>query len=170
MPQMSRTSLSKLENGYRESVTVPELLVLASVLDVAPMALLFGHGIDDKTEMLPGQHCEPWDAVQWFTGPRWLAAHADAGPGGNAMSANPDGAGRRIARLLAEGMRRREPDLCARCGNQFPPEQVCARCQTDSGTLTAAAVIVRNRSRRNGFWTRVLARVLELAAARLEAK
>lgn len=68
MPSITRIVITRLENELRDSLTIPELMVIAAALDVPPMALIFPHGTED-IEVLPGRHLDPWAAVVWFTGP-----------------------------------------------------------------------------------------------------
>jgi transcriptional regulator with XRE-family HTH domain len=66
---MSRPVIAKIENQLRGVLTVAELLVIAQALQVPPAALLFGHGLDDAIQVLPGNSMSPWKALQWFAGP-----------------------------------------------------------------------------------------------------
>lgn len=63
-----RAVIAKLERGLREHITVPELLVLAKALNVAPAQLVFPVGLEDKTEVVPGTVDHPWRAVWWLAG------------------------------------------------------------------------------------------------------
>jgi len=65
---IKRTVLSNLESGYRETITVPELLVLARALGVPPIRLLFPLGAKPKLEVLPGRTVDTEAAMLWFTG------------------------------------------------------------------------------------------------------
>jgi hypothetical protein len=60
--------ISKLETGYRQTITVSELLVLAKALRVPPALLLFPVGHDVRVEALPGRHVDPWEGLKWFSG------------------------------------------------------------------------------------------------------
>jgi predicted amidophosphoribosyltransferase len=65
-----------------------------------------------------------------------------------------------------------DPDCCARCGNQFPPHQVCGNCVTEAERIRAAATVLRSRMKAKGkepFWGLVFVRTLERHADRLEA-
>src|ERR1022692_5103062 len=77
---LDRNVITKIENGHRNSVPVDEVCVLAAALNVAPIRLLFGVGIEDDTEaeILPGQVRAPFAAAQWFTGERPLPGPDDA--------------------------------------------------------------------------------------------
>lgn len=63
---MGRVAITKLERGMREGVSVAELVVLASVLDVAPGDLLVPVERDGTVEMLPGDFVPARDAAEWF--------------------------------------------------------------------------------------------------------
>jgi transcriptional regulator with XRE-family HTH domain len=68
MPSISRTVITKLENGRREAVSTAELQVLAAALEMPPVLLLFPLGHQATSEVLPGRAADPWSAIQWFTG------------------------------------------------------------------------------------------------------
>lgn len=65
---IKRTVLSNLESGYRETITVPELVVLARALAVPAIQLLYPLGIAPTVELLPGVELPTEDAARWFTG------------------------------------------------------------------------------------------------------
>jgi transcriptional regulator with XRE-family HTH domain len=65
---LDRNVIAKLENGHRNSVTVDEVIVLATALEVPPVMLLFGVGIEETAEVLPGNHAPAFDAAEWFSG------------------------------------------------------------------------------------------------------
>jgi transcriptional regulator with XRE-family HTH domain len=65
---IKRSVLSNLELSYRETVTVPEILILAAALNVAPVLLLFPVGRQEQVEYLPDSAVSPWDAAKWFSG------------------------------------------------------------------------------------------------------
>jgi hypothetical protein len=52
---VSRSVIADLENGRRRYVTTAELTVLASVLETAPIALLFPPPYDEHVDMLPDE-------------------------------------------------------------------------------------------------------------------
>jgi len=64
---LKRSVVANFESGRRATVSVPELMVLATVLEVPPLMLIFPVGIDAKTEV-PGGLEQTWDAAKWFTG------------------------------------------------------------------------------------------------------
>lgn len=63
-----RSVISNFENGRRGNLTIPELLVIARALDVAPIFLLFPVGFVETVEALPGEDPRPIDALMWFAG------------------------------------------------------------------------------------------------------
>jgi transcriptional regulator with XRE-family HTH domain len=65
---LGRPTIAKLEKGLRETITVGEVQILAKALDVSPADLVFPIGQAAEVEVLPGQHVDTWDAVQWFSG------------------------------------------------------------------------------------------------------
>lgn len=69
---IKRTVLSNLESGYRETITVPELFVIAQALEVAPLQLLLPLGNADSVEIRPGVEVSTVDALLWLAGERPL--------------------------------------------------------------------------------------------------
>jgi transcriptional regulator with XRE-family HTH domain len=67
---MSRATITDLENGRRVAISAAELLVLAKALDVAPLLLIIPVGRQPKIEALPGEDIATWDAAYWFFGAR----------------------------------------------------------------------------------------------------
>ncbi len=61
--EVARTTLADLENGRRESVRVPELLIIARALDISPADLLAGNG---GAEVSPGDPMSRADAAAWL--------------------------------------------------------------------------------------------------------
>lgn len=61
----TRTQVTNLESGRRESITVGEILAFAAVLGVPPLLLVFPVGRVDAVEPLPGIEVSPWEAVCW---------------------------------------------------------------------------------------------------------
>jgi transcriptional regulator with XRE-family HTH domain len=76
----TRTQVSNLETGRRESITVGELMAFAAVLEVPPALLLFPIGTDNPVPILPGQMTNPWMAYQCFIG-EYVLSRAVTGPG-----------------------------------------------------------------------------------------
>ena len=68
MPSLSRIVITKLENKRREAVSVAEIMLLAKVLEVAPVLLLFPLGKADKVELFPGQWEDTPEAVRMVHG------------------------------------------------------------------------------------------------------
>jgi transcriptional regulator with XRE-family HTH domain len=66
--EIPRSVLANLESGRRETVTVPEILVLAAALQVAPVELLCPVGFDEQIEILPGRMMDPLSASRWVDG------------------------------------------------------------------------------------------------------
>ncbi len=63
---MTRSVIANLETGARDSLTVPEWLILAAALDVPPMLLLYPLGrTEDSIEVLPGVQLSPWEGLQY---------------------------------------------------------------------------------------------------------
>lgn len=67
-PDIKEQTVKNLEAGRRASITIVDLVVLADVLGVPPVALLFPLGTDATVEILPGREVSTWDALAWFTG------------------------------------------------------------------------------------------------------
>ncbi|MFI7632435.1 helix-turn-helix domain-containing protein [Microbispora rosea] len=65
---MDRSVIAKLERGLRQSITVPELLVIAQALDVPPLRLMLPIGESQDTELLPGLVTDTAWAAKWITG------------------------------------------------------------------------------------------------------
>lgn len=60
-----RSVLANLENNFRESVSIPEWLILSGALQVPPMLMLFPIGRAEEIEPLPDVQMSPWEAVKW---------------------------------------------------------------------------------------------------------
>lgn len=82
-----RSVLANLESGRRETISVPELLVLAQALRVAPMRLLVPLGHADAVELLPGVEVATTDALRWLRGEAWLMRPPPEGEDGDAAVA-----------------------------------------------------------------------------------
>jgi transcriptional regulator with XRE-family HTH domain len=64
---LDRATVSKLERGLRQTLTLGELIVLAEALEVPAIELIFP--LDHETfEWLPGKHANTWHALKRFTG------------------------------------------------------------------------------------------------------
>lgn len=66
--EISRSTISDLENHRRMHFGVPELLVLARALGVSPLRLIFRPGTEAETEVLPGETRSSFRAAEWFAG------------------------------------------------------------------------------------------------------
>ncbi|MFE7130363.1 helix-turn-helix domain-containing protein [Streptomyces sp. NPDC057638] len=73
---MARSVLANFESGRRPTVSVPEWLVLAKALGVAPVALLCPVAEEGEVEIVPGHAIPPYAAMQWVTGEGPLAYRA----------------------------------------------------------------------------------------------
>jgi transcriptional regulator with XRE-family HTH domain len=71
-----RSVIANLENGYRESVSVAELLILARALDIPPVLLVIPLGRERDAEVAPGVTTSAFVAAAWFSG----QARSSAGP------------------------------------------------------------------------------------------
>lgn len=65
--ELKRTVIGNLESGYRRTVSVAEVLAIAYVLDVPPIALLVPLGADDEIEILSSTTVDTWSAARWIT-------------------------------------------------------------------------------------------------------
>lgn len=74
---IARSVLSNLESAYRETLTVPELLILAEALGVSPLLLLLPLGHAEHVEILPGRTVSTADALRWLTGEAPLPGGAE---------------------------------------------------------------------------------------------
>jgi Helix-turn-helix domain len=63
--KIPRSVIANLESGRRDTVSIPEWLVLARALQVPPMLLLFPLGRAEQMEVLPGRSMTPWAALAW---------------------------------------------------------------------------------------------------------
>ncbi len=60
-------TLNKIEHG-RRGIDLDEVVALARVLRVPPLALVFPLGHQDVVDILPGQRVGTWAAAKWFSG------------------------------------------------------------------------------------------------------
>ena len=66
---MSRASISALENGKRPYVTVGEVMLIARALNTSPIALIFpGLDYDERIDLLPDTKNTQLGGVFWFSG------------------------------------------------------------------------------------------------------
>lgn len=66
--KVSRSGISPLETGKRQSISVAEWLILAAALEVPPLQLLFPYYPTGEGEVLPGLNEETYKAGKWFVG------------------------------------------------------------------------------------------------------
>ena len=64
----TRTQVTNLESGRRETITVGEILAFARILGVAPVLLMLPLGSDQAVELLPDVREDPWTAYRVFVG------------------------------------------------------------------------------------------------------
>lgn len=77
---IGRATITDLETGRRQSVTVAELLILAAALKISPVALLYADQFaDGEVEMLPGMTTTAAHAALWSTGDEPLHERGDVG-------------------------------------------------------------------------------------------
>lgn len=74
---IERNVISNLESGYRETITVPELLIFAEALGVPPLLLLLPLGHAGEVEILPGRVVRTADALRWILGEAPLPGSPD---------------------------------------------------------------------------------------------
>ena len=79
---LPRVTISALESGRREGVSVAEWLVLSNALRVNPVALLLPLGTEETVEIMPGLTWPTDRALAWVDG--WVDPwpHAEDGPAG----------------------------------------------------------------------------------------
>jgi transcriptional regulator with XRE-family HTH domain len=65
---MARSVIANLESGRRETITLPELVVLARSLGVPPLLLMFPVGRREEIDTLPGGPASTLAALDWFIG------------------------------------------------------------------------------------------------------
>ena len=77
--ELKRSVIANLESGRRTNVSVADLLVLATALDVPPVMLVYPIGTESSVEALPGYEMDTVAAMDWFTGASGRAAYAKGG-------------------------------------------------------------------------------------------
>lgn len=65
---LKRTVINNLERGYRRTVSLAEVYVLAYVLGVPPLLLMTPLGAEPHFDVLPGTNADTWDAARWIAG------------------------------------------------------------------------------------------------------
>ncbi|WP_024801033.1 helix-turn-helix domain-containing protein [Nocardia sp. BMG51109] len=69
---LSKAQISDLELGRKKTITVPELLILATALGVWPAWLLYPDLPHGRAEVVPGRDLRSIDAVDWLGGRYWF--------------------------------------------------------------------------------------------------
>lgn len=64
----SRSQVTNLEAGRRDSITNGELIAFGRVLNVPPLILMFPVGHVAEVELVPHSAVATWEALRWFTG------------------------------------------------------------------------------------------------------
>lgn len=73
----TRTQVTNLESGRRDTITIGEVLAFAAVLGRPPALLLFPIGTDKLTPLLPAMLMDAWGAYRAFIGDTVIAFDAD---------------------------------------------------------------------------------------------
>ncbi|MFE5580180.1 helix-turn-helix domain-containing protein [Kitasatospora sp. NPDC056531] len=66
--EVPRNVIANWESGRRKTITIPELIVVAEVLDAAPVELLFSPALGGSIDYLPEMSSDRWSALAHFTG------------------------------------------------------------------------------------------------------
>ncbi|MFJ9519529.1 helix-turn-helix domain-containing protein [Kitasatospora sp. NPDC101801] len=66
--EVPRNVIANWESGRRKTITIPELIVAAEALEVAPADLLFSPALGGHISYLPGRKVDRWSAFSRFTG------------------------------------------------------------------------------------------------------
>lgn len=126
MPDFTEHSMKNLESGRKASISVADVVVLADVLGVPPVALLFPLGTSPMVEVLPGRELPTWDAVAWFTGESPLTDPA------------PEGSPRRILDLF-----RQHGDLVAAATSSYALAKARRRAASNTLDRSRRATLLR---------------------------
>jgi transcriptional regulator with XRE-family HTH domain len=78
---MDRSTYVNIELGRRKSMSVPELLAIAYVLDMPPALLMIPVGLSPTLEVIKGEHVSSWEAFEWLRGNRPFPAQHGASVG-----------------------------------------------------------------------------------------
>lgn len=103
------STVGKLETLRRESVTVAELLALATALDVSPLLLLADVNGDEPVPVAEGRNMSPWEAIMWMLG--------RAPGGGWTPAAAPLELGLQVASIIDTLSESRHMDFTIRMSN-----------------------------------------------------
>lgn len=150
---IDRSVIAKLEKGHRQSITVPELFVLARALEVPPTLLLLPIGAAETVEVSPGYEVSVADALLWLTGTRPLPEEQwDEASGGTSTVASFQVHQARLdswfwSRYYARGLRDGSIDAArwARQGRETP-EMLDAAAEKAAAELRALRAAMRSRS------------------------
>lgn len=68
--RVSRSTISELENGKRQTIALDAVIVLAAALNTAPITLIYPgpYAVTDRVELLPDVNARMISAAQWFAG------------------------------------------------------------------------------------------------------
>ncbi|MFJ2186409.1 helix-turn-helix domain-containing protein [Kitasatospora sp. NPDC087861] len=66
--EVPRNVIANWESGRRKTITIPELIVVAEALDIAPVELLFSPALGGWVDYLPEMPSDRWSALTHFTG------------------------------------------------------------------------------------------------------
>ncbi|MEU4581759.1 helix-turn-helix transcriptional regulator [Kitasatospora aureofaciens] len=66
--EVPRNVIANWESGRRKTITIPELIVVAEALDIAPVELLFSPALGGWIDYLPELSHDRWSALTHFTG------------------------------------------------------------------------------------------------------
>jgi len=66
--EVPRNVIANWESGRRKTITIPELIVVAEVLGLAPVELLFSPALGGRVDYLPELSHDRWSALAYFTG------------------------------------------------------------------------------------------------------
>lgn len=133
----TRTQVTNLESGRRETITVGEILGFARILGVPPLLLLLPLGDAELVELMPGVTVDPWTAWRWTTG--------EAGVDALVRSSERDWSHPQYPDLVVDVYRRHDAALNGLLYAKALGEQAAR----DAAQRLAAARIQLNR---NGWW------------------
>ena len=129
---LTRTVIAKLESGHRgDTLTVPELLVIAAALEIPPALLLFPEfpdgrkapGLPDQpppdpqprqVKLLPDRESTGYEAVKWLVGERTLPARQIEREKGKDRAPTNDGTALVAAVLLRDRLESEHVEVLAK--------------------------------------------------------
>lgn len=133
----TRTQVTNLESGRRETITMGEVIGFARILGVPPLLLVLPIGDAELIELLPGVTVDPWTAWRWITG--------EAGPDALVRSSERDWSRPQHPELVIDVYRRHEAALNSLLYAQALGEQATR----DAAQRLAAARIQLSQ---NNWW------------------